>query len=283
MDSVRVAAVQMDPQFGQRAANLDAIEESVRAASEAGARLVVLPECAVTGYMVESLDEGLDLAEPVPGPSVRRLEAIARRTGACLVAGLLERADDRLFNACVLVGPSGYLATYRKTHTLCLGVDRFANPGDIPYAVHELPFARIGILICYDLRFPEAARSLALAGAQIVCLPTNWPDSSGIMPEVFARARAAENRVYLVAADRVGRERRATFLGRSVVAAPDGRVLAEAGTEHPETLIVDLDLAEADRKHVVFRPGEHEMDIFDDRRPDLYQADRRPTDALAGR
>jgi predicted amidohydrolase len=220
--------------------------------------------------MFASLDEGMEVTESIPGPSTLELIDIAREHQIYLVAGLLERLGPRLFNAAVLIGPEGHLATYRKTHTLCLGVDRFVSPGDQPYAVHDLPIGRIGILICYDLRFPEAARALGLAGVQVIVVPTNWPDSSSIMPEVFARCRAAENRVFLVAADRVGKERGATFLGRSVIVSADGAVMAEAGSVDPEMLVADLDLRQADRKHVVLVPGEHESDIVRDRRPDLY-------------
>lgn len=267
---MRAALVQMDPVFGEIDSNLERIADLTHRAVVAGAELVVFPECAVTGYMVAGLKEGAALARAGWKPAVDRLEALARAHAVHLVAGLLEWEAGRLFNTCLLVGPGGTIARYRKTHVLCLGVDRFSTPGDIPYAVHDLPVGKLGMLICYDLRFPEAARSLALAGAQIIALPTNWPRSSTIMPEVFARARAAENGVFLLAADRVGTERGTTFLGRSVAVSPDGSVLAEAGMDHEEMLVVDLEPCAADRKHVVYQPGVHERDIFADRRPELY-------------
>jgi predicted amidohydrolase len=270
MAQVRVAAIQMDPKLGQTESNLREVAARVRAAASEGARFIVLPECVVTGYMFASYEEGMAVAQTVPGPSTGRLEDLCAKYNVYLVAGLLERDGDRLFNSAVVVGPSGLIGTYRKTHTLCLGVDRFTTPGDLPYTVYDLPIGRIGVLICYDLRFPEAARALGLAGAQLLALPTNWPRSSGIMPEVFARSRAAENRMYLVAADRVGAERSAVFLGRSTIVGANGSVIAEAGMDEPEMLIADLDLAEADRTHIVFEPGEHEMDLLGDRRPELY-------------
>jgi predicted amidohydrolase len=149
-------------------------------------------------------------------------------------------------------------------------VDRFTTPGDIPYRVHDLPIGRLGILICYDLRFPEPPRILTLRGAQILALPTNWPESSAIQPDVFTRSRAAENRIFVLAADRVGEERGARFLGRSQIVAPDGTVLREAARDAQELLLADIEPAEADIKHVVVRAGEHEMDCLADRRPDLY-------------
>lgn len=271
-DMVRAGIVQFDPRLADTGRNLDVIEQEMAQAASHGVELAVFPECSVTGYVFHSLDEAMAVAEPIPGPSSERIAAVAARQGLFAIIGMLERCGERLFNSAILVGPRGLEATYRKTHTLCLGVDRFTTPGDIPYRVLDLPIGRLGILICYDQRFPEPARALALLGAQIIALPTNWPVSSTIQPDVFTRSRAAENRVFLLAADRVGCERGTRFLGRSQVVAPDGTVLCEASPDEPEMLVADLDLAEADRKHVVVAPGEHEMDAVADRRPDLYGA-----------
>lgn len=268
----RVAVSQFDPHLGDRAHNLTIIADQIRAAARAGADLAVLPECALTGYVYGSLDEALEVADPIPGPWTDRLCDLTARAGIHAVIGLLERVEDRCYNSAVLCGPTGLVGVYRKTHTLCLGVDRFTTPGDIPYTVYDLPFGRVGILICYDLRFPEPARALALQGAQIIALPTNWPRSSTIQPDVFTRSRAAENRVFVLAANRVGTEAGADFLGRSQIVDPDGDVLAEASCQHPQLLIHDIDPCEAEIKHVVLSPGEHEMDCWNERRPDLYTA-----------
>lgn len=272
----RVAAVQFDPRIGDTSGNLAFVESEMSRLANEGVQLAVFPECALSGYIYESADEALAIAETIPGPATDRLSQVASRHGIYAVVGLLERVGDRTFNAAVLVGPDGVDAVYRKTHTLCLGVDRFATPGDIPYRVHELPFGRIGILICYDLRFPEPARVLALEGAQILCLPTNWPFTSTAHPELFTRTRAAENVVFVVAADRIGEERGARFLGRSQIVGPDGTVLAEGSTDSPETLVRDVDPTEADIKHRVLQPGIHEYDYVRDRRPDLYDRLGRP-------
>lgn len=269
---VRVAVAQIDPVLGEKDVNLAAINRCIDTVADRGAQLVVFPECAVTGYVYGSLDEALQVAEPIPGPAAAAIAEMTARRGIYAVAGILERVEDRCYNAAVLSGPNGIEAIYRKTHTLCLGVDRFTTPGDIPFQVHQLPFARIGILICYDLRFPEPARMLFLEGAQIIALPTNWPRSSTIQPDVFTRSRAAENRIFLLAADRVGTERGTIFLGRSQIVSPDGAVLAEAVADGEGILIQDIDPAEADRKHVVLQPGEHEMNCLADRRPELYRA-----------
>jgi predicted amidohydrolase len=267
----RVAVVQIDPHLADKEHNLALIEEYTAWAAGREAEVVIFPECAVSGYVFESLDEALEVAEPIPGPASDRIAAAAAESGLYLIAGMLERAGDRCFNAAVLAGPGGIKAVYRKSHTLCLGVDRFTTPGDIPYAVHDLPIGRIGLLICYDLRFPETVRLLALQGAQLIALPTNWPEASSIQADIFTRARAAENRVFVLAADRVGEERGARFLGRSQIVAPNGTVLAEASRDGSEMLVCDVDPSEADVKNVVVKAGVHEMDCFADRRPELYR------------
>jgi predicted amidohydrolase len=268
---VRVAVVQTDPKFGEKAHNLEDFERYIQWAVSDGAQLAVFPECAITGYVYESLDEALAVAEPVPGPVSERVAEITTRRAVYAVVGMLERVGDQCYNSALLSGPQGLEAVYRKTHLLCLGVDRFTTPGDLGLRVHDLPFGRIGILICYDLRFPEPSRVLALAGAQAIVLPTNWPVSSSIQPDVFTRARAAENRMFVLAADRVGVERGARFLGRSQAVDPGGKVLQEASHSEPDMLVLDIDLDEAARKRIVVRPGEHEMDVLDDRRTDLYE------------
>ena len=266
----RIAVAQLNPRLGDVDRNLESVERSMKHASSAGAQLVVFPECALTGYVFNSLTEALTVAEPIPGPTSRRIADMAQEYGIYVVVGTLEREVERCYNTAILAGPQGLEAIYRKTHTLCLGVDRFTTPGDIPYRVHDLPIGRIGILICYDLRFPEPARVLALGGAQLIILPTNWPESSNIQADVFTRSRAAENRVFVAACDRVGQERDTTFLGRSQIVGPDGRVREEASTQYEDLLVADLDLGEADVKRIVVRAGIHEMDCMADRRPELY-------------
>jgi predicted amidohydrolase len=153
-----------------------------------------------------------------------------------------------------------------------LGVDRFCVPGDAPPQVYDTPVGRLGIAICYDLRFPELTRGLGLAGADIICHPTNWPPAADILADVVIRARAVENRVYILAADRVGSERSGTFIGRSQIVDPSGRRLVEAGAEDEQILAAEIDLAEARRKSLVNVPGEYEVHLFADRRPELYGA-----------
>lgn len=259
---------QIEPLLGETGRNLETCLARLEAAASQGAELLVLPECAIPGYMFDSAAEALTFAEEIPGPSTQVLERECRRLGVHVVCGMLERDGDALRNSAVLIGPDGLIGTYRKTHLPFLGVDRFVVPGDeIP--VYDTLLGRIGIEICYDLRFPEVTRTLALRGADIVAHPTNFPTAARIQTEVITRARAAENRVYLLTANRIGTERRAEFCGWSQIVDPHGRRLAEAGADDDALLVADVDLQRArDKDHVI--PGEYELYLFGHRRPELY-------------
>jgi predicted amidohydrolase len=267
---MKVAVAQLDPQLGETERNLAACVARMEEAAAAGARLLVLPECAIPGYMFSSVEEALPHAEEIPGPSTEALERACRRLDLHVVCGLLERDGDALRNAAVLVGPGGLLGTYRKTHLPVLGVDRFVVPGD-ELPVFDTPLGRIGIEICYDLRFPEVTRTLALRGADMVAHPTNFPMAAKAQTELITVARAAENRVYLLTANRVGKERWGEFCGWSQIVDPYGTRLAEAGEREETLLLADVDLEKArDKDYVV--PGEYELYLFGHRRPELYGA-----------
>jgi predicted amidohydrolase len=184
---------------------------------------------------------------------------------------MLEREGDTLRNTAVLVGPDGLIGRYRKTHLPFLGVDRFVQAGD-DLPVFETPLGRIGIEICYDLRFPELTRSLALHGAQIVAQPTNWPLAARSNADVLTRARAHENRIFVLTANRVGRERDAEFCGWSQICDIWGNRLVEADETGEGLFTAEIDPAQASEKDIIPAPGRYEMRLFDHRRPDLYGA-----------
>jgi predicted amidohydrolase len=262
---------QIEPALGDRERNLGVCLARLEEASAAGAELLVLPECSIPGYVFDSADEALPFAETIPGPSTDALGAACARLGTHVVCGLLETDGTELFNAAVLVGPDGLVGWYRKTHLPFLGVDRFTRGGD-ELPVFDTPLGRIGIEICYDLRFPELTRALALAGADIVALPTNWPLAARINAELLCPARAYENRIYLLVANRVGVERTAEFCGRSQIVDPAGVRLAEAEPIGEALLVADVDVEVARDKSIVPAPGEYEMHLFGHRRPELYGA-----------
>jgi 5-aminopentanamidase len=267
---VRVAVAQIEPKLAEKERNLETCLARLAEAGAQGAELLVLPECAIPGYMFDSAEEALPFAEEIPGPSSELLERECSRLGMHVVCGLLERDGDVLHNAAVLVGPDGLVGTYRKTHLPFLGVDRFVVAGDA-MPVYDTPLGRIGIEICYDLRFSEVTRTLALRGADLVAHPTNFPMAAIVQTELNTRARAAENRVYLLSANRTGKERWAEFCGWSQIVDPFGTRLAEAGQDDEVLLVADVDVQAARDKDYVI-PGKYETYLFKDRRPELYGA-----------
>ena len=267
---MRVAVAQLEPKLAEKERNLDACLARLEEAAGAGAELLVLPECAIPGYMFDSAEEALPYAEEIPGPSTEAFERECRRLGIHAICGLLERDGDILHNAAILVGPDGLIGSYRKTHLPFLGVDRFVVPGD-ELKVFDTALGRIGLIICYDLRFPEVTRTLALRGADMVALPTNFPMAAKVQTELITVARAAENRIYLLAANRVGKERWGEFCGWSQIVDPYGTRLAEAGETEEALLLAEVDVEKArDKDYIV--PGEYELYLFGHRRPELYGA-----------
>lgn len=266
----RIAVVQMDVSLGDVPRNRDVILARVAAAAKLGASLVIFPECCLTGYCFDSLAEAEPHAESIPGPSTDAISEACRTRNVHAVIGMLEQDGPRIYNAAVLCGPDGVVARYRKVHLPYLGVDRFTTPGDTPFDVYQVGELRLGINICYDSAFPEAARVMALAGADLIVLPTNFPPGARCMIEHVVHVRAMENAVYYAAANRVGQEREFEFIGQSKICDPDGRVLAEADGAEETILIAEIDLAQARQKRRVRVPGTHEIDRFADRRPEFY-------------
>jgi predicted amidohydrolase len=270
MATWKIAAVQMNCRLADKTRNLEAVQTRLREAAGEKARLVVFPECVLSGYCYTSKAEALPHAEPIPGPATDALAAACRRLDVWAVVGLLEHevSTGNLFNACVLTGPQGQLHDYRKIHLPFLGVDRFTTPGNRPFTVHDLGGLRVGMNICYDGSFPESSRILALHGADLVVLPTNWP--IGASACALVAARALENHIYYAAVNRVGEERSFHFLGQSRIVDCSGELLASCAGDAEETLYATIDPDEARRKRVVKIPGEYEVDRVGDRRPDMY-------------
>ena len=279
---VRAAAVQMDITLGDVDGNLRRVLGRLEEAASNGARLVVFPEAALSGYCFSSLHEALPHTNAQD--AIGDFAMLCDDLGVTGVLGFLEGRStsgdvdcdlDRCSNSAYVVAPIGdgvtYGDVYRKTHLPVLGVDRFVEPGS-ELSVIDAAFGKLGILICYDIRFPEAARCLALEGADVIALPTNWPEGAESSPDFLTRARAWENRVFVVAANRVGVERGRRFIGRSQIVAPSGKILCEAGPDDETILYADLNLAEAREKRIVIEPGEWELDVIGGRRPDLYGA-----------
>jgi predicted amidohydrolase len=266
----KVAAVQMDCRLGEKAVNQTAIRKRLLEAAQNGAQVVAFPECALTGYCFDSKAEALALAETVPGEATKILAEDCRRLGVWAVCGMLESSGDNLFNAAVLIGPKGQTISYRKIHLPVLGVDRFATPGDLPFAVHELGGLRIGINICYDGSFPESTRILTLLGADLVVLPTNWPTGANSTCNYLVQARALENHIYYAAVNRVGEERGFRFIGRSRFVDYYGELMASTESAEEMILYSVIDPEKARQKRVAKIPGIYEIDRVGHRRPEMY-------------
>lgn len=269
-DIIKIASVQMDPRLMQVEENLASMVSAARKASQNQAKLIVFPECSLTGYVFSSREEALPYAETIPGPSTEALLSICQELGVYIVFGLLEKEGDKLFNALSFVGPEGFMASYRKNHLPFLGIDRFVDKGNRPFQVHSTPIGNIGLHICYDILFPESARIMALLGADIIVLSTNFPYGRGETLNCVVRARAIENKVNMVSSDRVGAERGFSFAGLSNIVNATGEITSLASPDKEEIIYGEVSLEAARQKHRVFVPGEWEIDNIGDRRPEIY-------------
>lgn len=261
----RVAAIQFEPKLFAKEANLAALLALTEEAAAGGAKLIVTPEMATTAYCWASRDEVAADVESVPGPTTERFGEIAALHGCWIVVGLPEvDAETGVFyNSAVLIGPEGPVGRYRKTHAY-IAEPKWAKDGDLGLPVFETPLGRIAITICMDACYPETSRIPALAGADVVCFPTNWLSEKSPSPSWMARA--AESGVYFIAANRYGVERGVQFSGGSAVIDPDGQV--QSALDTGDGLVWGwVDPARArDKRPLAGRPE----DLIADRRPDAY-------------
>jgi predicted amidohydrolase len=264
MPRARIAYVQGRPVFGRTEENLEA---GLALAATAEADLVVLPELWSSGYVFSSHAEVAKLAEDAKrGPTAQALAWAAKRERRHYVAGFPEVARGRYYNSALLVGPTGVKAVYRKLHLFEREQEWF-SPGNLPLAVHRVGPARVGMMICFDWRFPEVGRALALMGADVLAHPSNLVFANA---QDAMRTRAIENRVYTITANRIGTETRrggrVPFTGRSQIVDPLGEVLARAGIDDVCATAVDCDLAESREKRITKKTP-----IFSNRRPEFYK------------
>lgn len=259
---MRLAVVQSHPRFGEVERNLDAVERLMEGNA---ADVWVLPELFATGYVFASSAELENLAEPLEGPTLRRVQTWARAHDAVIAAGWPEMANEGVYNSAAIVSPAGVIAHYRKLHLFQRERLIFLR-GNLPFPVVAWREARLGLMICFDWRFPEAARSLAFQGADVLLHPSNlvlpW------CPEAM-RYRALENHVFAATANRWGVEERAgqrlRFIGRSQIVGPQSERLATLEEEGDGVVVVEIDPASARDKQV----SEHD-NLWSDRRPEFY-------------
>jgi N-carbamoylputrescine amidase len=257
-----------------KAANVNRTVEYIREAADRGAELVCLQEFFNTTYFPLEIDSRhFDLAEPIPGPSTETLMELARERRLVIVASLYEKVfSGEYFNTSAVIGASGELiGIYRKssipvTKTPSLeGHEKFYfRPGNTGFCTFDVGLGpRVGILICYDRHFPEAARALALQGAELILVPAATSGMSRSAWELELRAHAMQNMCFVGGANRVGDEGGYDWYGSSVWVGPRGDVLARAGDSDDEILVAELDFGEVESVR-------REWGFFRDRRPDLY-------------
>ncbi|MDN3497063.1 nitrilase-related carbon-nitrogen hydrolase [Planococcus sp. APC 4015] len=265
--TLRVAATSPDIRLGEVGGNVERIIDGMQAAGALGAQLIVVPELATCGYLFADRDEASASALAADDPVWDRLRA-AVPDGAVAVIGYGERAGDRLFNTAAVLTRSTRIGDYRKAH-LWGAESTLFTPGDGGAgAIFDTPLGRLGVAICYDNEFPEVPRRLALAGAEILALPVNWPRvprPEGERPPetIQAMAAARSSRLATVIADRTGTERGVLWTGGTAVIDEDGWVAAASGADG--IAVATLTLRAVGDKSL---PPHN--DLFGDRRPDLY-------------
>ncbi len=242
---------------------LAALDDAARRAAAAGAGLLVTNEMYLTGYAIG--DAVPALAEPADGPAAARVARTAAEHGLAVVYGYPERAGDRVFNSAQLIGADGTrLANYRKTHLFGDFETACFIPGDTPVVQARLGELTVGLVICYDVEFPETVRAHALAGTDVLAVPTALMRPYEFVPQTLVPARAYESQVYVAYANRCGAEGEFHFTGLSCLAGPDGVVRARAGAGE------DLVLADADP--ALLAAVRAETPYLRDRRPELYRS-----------
>jgi predicted amidohydrolase len=268
---IRAGFYQFKPDFGDIRRNVESVLKRLNKIDREEADLIVLPELFNSGYQFISRREVSDLSEGIPdGFTTARLREFARDKKLWLVAGLPERSGKSFYNSAVLVGPNGTLATYRKVH-LFYEEKLWFKPGANRFRAYNIGKARIGMMVCFDWFFPEAARSLALAGAEIICHPSNL-----VLPHCpdAMVTRCLENRVFAITANRIGSEERGgrerlTYIGQSEIVNPQGRILFRAPRNQEALKILEINPREARHKML-----NRYNNLFKDRRVDLYGTPR---------
>lgn len=264
-----LAVVQNNPKIGEIKYNLDKTIEIVNEVIKKGAEVIVFPEAALTGYCYKSKEEALSyIPDNLIALAAELISPVCQ--SSLVLTGLLEKRNNALYNTAIAIDSSGIVSCYAKTHLPFLGADRFVTQSN-SFQGHLISTSvgKIGILICYELRFPEVARILALKGAELICDLSNLPVGGESNIDFIGRTRAVENKVFFALCNRCGTERGVNFIGQSQIIAPNGDILTSAG-ENEEILYAKIDLSLARDKSMIKIPREYELHLFKDRRPELY-------------
>ncbi|MFF0064281.1 carbon-nitrogen hydrolase family protein [Streptomyces sp. NPDC005279] len=261
MSPLRTALLQSSGRPGSVAGNLKVLDEAAGRAAKAGAGLLISPEMFLSGYAIG--DEVPLLAEPADGPAARSVAEIAERHGIAVMYGYPEREGELIFNSAQLIGRDGRsLANYRKTHLFGCFEQQWFTPGEQQVVQAELDGVRVGMLICYDVEFPENVRAHALAGTDLLLVPTAQMHPFQFVAESLVPVRAFESQMYIAYVNRTGPEGEFEFVGLSCLASPDGTTRVRAGRGE-ELVVGDVDLA-------LLYASRETNPYLRDRRPGLY-------------
>jgi predicted amidohydrolase len=258
--NMKIAIYQCEGVPGSKEENLKLLKRAARSAAEQGVRLLICSEMFLSGYNIG--DKVFELAEPADGPAFQSSATIAREAELALLYGYPERDAAHVYNSAILIDRNGTnLANYRKTHLYGPEESRLFQKGD-KFVLADLEGVRIGILICYDVEFPEAVRTLALAGANLVAVPTATMQPFCSTCRLLVPARAYENQLFVAYANRCGKEGELIYCGLSCIVGPDGKDRTRAGVDG-EMLVADINLADIDTSRQV-------NPYLTDLRPELY-------------
>jgi 5-aminopentanamidase len=261
---MHVGFFQFVPQFGEVQKNLDVVVKAIETFS---GDLLVFPELALSGYQFVKRTEAEELAQEVPGsPVIRQMVDAVQTRHLHVVIGIAERQNGLLYNSALILGPQGYLGTYRKVH-LFFEETLWFSPGNTGFQVWDIGLAKVGVLVCFDWFYPESARSLALQGADILCHPSNLV--LPYCPDAMV-TRCLENRVFAITANRIGVEERGgksplRFIGLSEIVGPDGHIFYRASESDTELYSCEIEVSQAHNKRI--NPYN---DLLQDRRPQMY-------------
>ena len=271
--TIRVACAQIRLSIGDTAGNRASARAAIEAAAGDGAQIVVLPELVSSGYVFADRAELSSLAETRDGPTIAEWADLAAAFGLVIVGGFAEAAGDAVYNSAAVVDPTGLRGVYRKAHLWDTENAVFDRADDLPLVL-DTECGRLGVMVCYDVEFPEWVRAVALSGADLLCAPVNWPllpRPRGERPGEMVRAMAGAgmNRLPIAVCDRVGVERGQDWVGGSVIIDADGYPLAVAEFGRAGLVVADVDVAEARVKRI-----NANNDVHGDRRTDLYRRTR---------
>lgn len=275
-EKIKIALAQINCKRGDKAENIRTMEMAVAKAKKQGADLIIFPELSLTGYVIR--DQIYQIAEPIPGPSTKTIENIAKKAKAYIIFGmpeLSEKTKATLHNTAILIGPKGYIGKYRKiylpTHSI-FEEKRYFRQG-YHTSVFDTEIGRIGLTICYDIFFPEVSRLTRLKGAQLIACISASPTIRRAFFEALTVARAIENTVFLAYVNLVDIEDSLQFWGGSRLVGPDGKILAQAKYDEEDLVICDVDYSD-------MRAVEAFVPTLKDLRPEFFDELKRQAENL---